>query len=162
VPAPTKPNDDVTQLMSSTTAAATPASQAASGKQPTGATICATGPTMERIPSFHATDPGLDATQVMSAILQDGGSACSCGCGGHGEKGERPFGLPPLSVTLKAKDARKELREQLVASVTALLRLLNAAHLAGSIAPGDLEMLQALQGWYSELQAEQDLAKRKK
>jgi len=162
VPTPTQPQADNTQLMSPTTAGAKPAPKAEPTGKPTGPTICATNPTMENTRSFVVTDPGKDASQVMSAFLADGSAGCGCTCGGHGEKGERPFGLPPLSVTLKAKDARKELREQLIASVTALIRLLNTAHLAGSITPGDLEMLQALQCWYSELQAEQDLAKRKK
>jgi hypothetical protein len=130
------------------------------------ATQGATDPSMEgtRVFAYTATDASKDPTQVMSAFLEaEGGCGCHpCCCEHRGDASERPFGPPPLPVAQKGIEARAALRQELFGQVTALVRQLNAAHLAGSLTPGDLEMLHALKRWYSALQAERDAAKRKR
>lgn len=155
MPNPTDPRFDGQQLMGSGGPGAADAGASASR---------ATRPGQEAslVRAYRPTDAAQDPSQVMSAFLQEARCACGPGCCCHGDAGpgERPFGMPPLPVTAKGRDARQAVRRELLDRVAALVRQLNAAHLAGAITPGDLGMLQALQGWYSELLAEQDAAKR--
>jgi hypothetical protein len=95
------------------------------------------------------TGAGKDVTRIISAFPP----------WGHCGPGERPFGLPPGPVTGKALASRAALLTSLLPQLTAMLKELGKAHLAGTLTPGDLGVLQSLQDWYSRLQAELDALK---
>jgi len=152
---PTDPKSDLTSASPSTASSPT--------QDPTVAR-CLTAsaptqdPTVARV--MTASAPTQDPARLMSALLQEGGG-CG-GCAERGEPGQRPFGLPPLPLTEGAIEARTEERQALLKAAKELIVRLHKAHLAGSITPSDLEMLHALQGWYSLLQAEQDAARQQR
>ncbi len=71
---------------------------------------------------------------------------------------ERPLGAAAKGkVSKEAMEGRHELIEkELVPRVTALIKALHAANLAGRIGPGEISLLGELQHWLLQLQVEHD------
>jgi hypothetical protein len=121
--------------------------------------IAPTGPVRGAVAPPEETAPGKDVGRVMSGFPAWGRYEGGPGCGCHGKAVERPFGLPPGPVTAKALASRAALLASLLPQLTAMLKELGKAHLAGTLTPGDLCVYQSLQDWYSRLQAELDALK---
>ncbi len=66
---------------------------------------------------------------------------------------ERPWGAPE-GLTPEGTKARTDLLEQMLKALTTILDVLQPAHRAGTLHAGDLQQMQRLELWYSELQAE--------
>lgn len=67
----------------------------------------------------------------------------------------RPWGVPE-GLTPEGTRARTEALAKMIDGVGKLLDVLQAAHRAGTLLPGDLQEMQRLELWYSELQAEKE------
>jgi hypothetical protein len=156
--APSEPTKETTRA---TAASGLDASPTSPTKGTSWAQACASEPTREttQVRALAETDPGKDPTRLMAAYLLEGGRCePGCRCCGEGDA-PRPFGLAPLPAARQAIRTRGRELNALLKLARGLIERLHLAHLEGSITPGDLELLHALQGWYSRLQAEQDTAR---
>ncbi len=66
---------------------------------------------------------------------------------------ERPWGAPG-GLTAEGTRARTEAVAKVIGGIGQLLDVLQPAHRAGNLLPGDIQQMQRLELWYSELQAE--------
>ncbi len=66
---------------------------------------------------------------------------------------ERPWGRAE-GLTPEGTRARTEALAKLIEGIGKLLDVLQPAHRAGTLLPGDIQQMQRLELWYSELQAE--------
>lgn len=68
---------------------------------------------------------------------------------------DRPWGTPE-GLTAEGTKARTGLLDQLIQAIANTLDVLQPAHRAGTLLPGDTQQMQRLELWYSELQAEKE------
>jgi hypothetical protein len=69
--------------------------------------------------------------------------------------GDRPWGVPQ-GLSPEGTRARTEALAKVIEGIGRLLDVLQPAHRGGTLLPGDIQQMQRLEIWYSELQAEQE------